>query len=165
MDTIKLTYDLFNHMSWADHLIWQAVLETLQALEDSEIFENLHHIHLCQQAWLLIWQEKPIDADAGKSLNLIGLNQWARQYHQDVIKYLTNIQESDLERPINVPGVDANHPYAPSLRETFIQITTHSTYHRGQVSKHLRKIGGVPPQTDYIKWVLMGKPMANWSAQ
>lgn len=161
VNTITLIYDLFNHMNWADALMWHSVLKTPNALEDITILEQLHHIHLCQHAWLLIWQEKPVDEKAGKSLNLLSLNQWARHYHEDVLKYVANIQESDLERLVNVPGMDKPLHF-PSLRETFIQITTHSTYHRGQLIKHLRNIGGVPLQTDYIKWVLLGKPIANW---
>lgn len=162
VNTINLIYDLFNHMCWADALMWESVLKTPSAIQDRTIFEQLHHIHLCQHAWLLIWQEGAVDPNAGTDFDLLALKQWGQLYHKDVMKYLESVQESDLDKLINVPTVD-EILHLPSLRETFIQITTHSTYHRGQLMKYLRSIGGIPSQTDFIKWVFLGKPIASWS--
>lgn len=159
---MNLIQDLFKHMSWADALMWESVLETSSATQDRTVFEQLHHIHLCQHAWLLIWQKETVDPNVGASFDLLALKQWGQVYHRDVIKYLASVQESDLERLIKVPTVD-EILNLPSLRETFIQITTHSTYHRGQLIKYLRSIGGVALQTDFIKWVFLGKPIASWS--
>jgi len=51
----------------------------------------------------------------------------------------------------------------PTLGETMFQVTSHSTYHRGQVNMRLRGIGGEPPLVDFIAWVWFGKPTAEWA--
>jgi uncharacterized damage-inducible protein DinB len=161
VDTIGLLTDLFRHMDWADALTWRSVLESPSAISDRTLRERLHHIHLCQQAWLRIWLAEPVDSQAGSSLGITGLASWAREYHEGVARYLESVRESDLEVQIAVPGMKEGL-LQPYLWETLLQITAHSTYHRGQVSLRLREIGGEPPQTDFITWVLLGKPRAEW---
>jgi uncharacterized damage-inducible protein DinB len=51
----------------------------------------------------------------------------------------------------------------PTLGETIFQVTSHSTYHRGQVNARLREVGGNPPLVDYIAWIWFGRPTPNWS--
>jgi uncharacterized damage-inducible protein DinB len=148
-------------MDWADALIWRSVLGCPSALSDQIIRQRLHHIHLCQRAWLRIWLAQPIDPHAGESLDLISLASWARQYHEDVARYLASVEEGGLDLHIEVPDIDKGLRQ-PFLWESFLQITGHSTYHRGQVSSRLREIGGEPPQTDFIRWVVLGKMKAEW---
>ncbi len=45
------------------------------------------------------------------------------------------------------------------------QVANHSTYHRGQVNRSLRQLGGEPPLVDYIAWVWFGKPKAEWDGR
>lgn len=51
---------------------------------------------------------------------------------------------------------------SPTLAETAFQVTSHSTYHRGQVNTRMRELGGEPPLVDFIAWVWFGKPAAEW---
>ena len=51
----------------------------------------------------------------------------------------------------------------PTLGETIFQVTSHSTYHRGQVNARLREVGGEPPLVDYIAWIWFGRPEPDWS--
>jgi uncharacterized damage-inducible protein DinB len=53
-------------------------------------------------------------------------------------------------------------PVPTTMRETMLQVAMHSTYHRGQVNARLRELGAEPPLTDYIAWLWMGKPAAEW---
>ncbi len=161
MDTVGILADLFRHMNWADALIWQSVLKSPSAIGDQTMRERLHHIHLCQQAWLQIWLDQPVDPHAGETLGLVGLASWAREYHEGVAEYLAGVQEPHLGTQIDVPGM-AKEFSQPYLWETLLQIASHSTYHRGQVSLRLREIGGEPPQTDFITWVVLGRPVATW---
>jgi uncharacterized damage-inducible protein DinB len=164
MNTISLLYDLFRHMHWADALMWRSVLEAPAAMKDRTTRERLHHIHLCQHAWLLIWKGQDVDPQAGASLDLYSLGRWAREYHESVLQYVAGVQEPELERIIKVPEI-GKQMQRPALGETFIQITTHSAYHRGQVSTRLREIGGEISQTDFIRWVCLGKPRAEWPSE
>ena len=161
MNTLDLLTELFDHMAWADALTWKGVLAFPAAGEDRVLRERLHHIHLCQHAWLKIWLGKPVDPHDGEEFDLFELAGWARDYHEAVQGYLTTLNESDLARTVIVPetGPEFSQPH---LSESFIQITSHSMYHRGQVSARLREIGGAPAQTDFILWVGSGKPEAVW---
>ncbi len=51
-----------------------------------------------------------------------------------------------------------------TLAETVLQITSHTTYHRGQVNMRLRELGAEPPLTDFIAWIWLGRPEAEWEA-
>ncbi len=52
----------------------------------------------------------------------------------------------------------------PSLGQTLLQVTAHSSYHRGQVNVRLRELGVDPPMTDFIVWVWGRKPSPAWPA-
>lgn len=158
---MNFIYDLFKHMHWADALMWQSVLATPTAGHNSNVLQQLHHLHLCQHAWLLIWQGKSVDAKSGENFDISELKQWAGLYYEEVFHYLASIEASELTRLVNVPSLE-KPLQLPSLSDTFIQITSHSTFHRGQLIKYLRNLGGVPLQTDFIKWVFLGKPNPNW---
>jgi uncharacterized damage-inducible protein DinB len=47
--------------------------------------------------------------------------------------------------------------------ESVLQLSTHSAYHRGQVARRLRELGGEPPLTDFIAWLWMDRPAADWT--
>jgi len=51
---------------------------------------------------------------------------------------------------------------AATLGDTLLQVPMHSTYHRGQVNARIRELGGEPPLVDYIVWVWLGRPAAEW---
>ena len=46
-----------------------------------------------------------------------------------------------------------------------LQIPLHSLYHRGQVNARLREVGGEPPTVDYIAWMWLGRPAAEWETR
>lgn len=161
MNASLILGDLFRQMSWADASTWKAVLAYTPASEDRLLRERLHHIHLCQHVWLKIWRDEPFDPHAGEPLDLAGLANWAREYHEEVYRYFSSLEGPALVRKLIVPETGDDF-HQPQLWESFVQITTHSTYHRGQVSARLREIGGEPAQTDFIAWVGLGKPEAVW---
>jgi uncharacterized damage-inducible protein DinB len=53
------------------------------------------------------------------------------------------------------------HP--ATLTDTILQVTSHTTYHRGQVNRRLRELGGDPPLTDFVVWIWRGKPNTEWN--
>ena len=54
-------------------------------------------------------------------------------------------------------------PAPATLAETAFQVASHSTYHRGQVNTRLRELGAEPPLVDYIAWLWLGRPAAEWA--
>jgi uncharacterized damage-inducible protein DinB len=69
-----------------------------------------------------------------------------------------------MTRPVVMPWAEeaarqrGMTPRRPTLAETVFQVTSHSTYHRGQVNARLRAVGGEPPLVDYIAWIWFGRP-------
>ena len=52
---------------------------------------------------------------------------------------------------------------AQAIAESMLQVALHSQYHRGQINARLRALGGEPPRVDYIIWLWLGRPPADWS--
>lgn len=157
---------LFEHMEWADALVWRAVLA---APADDTVREKLHHIHLTQHAFLSIWAgtEPKYMALSAFSDNE-SLIRWGRGAHDEIRNVIAKFGGSELERPLNLPWASrvvarlGIEPKPVTLHETLMQLPQHSTYHRGQVNMRLRQLGQEPPLTDFIAWVWFGKPEAEW---
>ena len=168
VNALDLLQDLFRHMEWADATVWRAVLASPAASTDQKIKDWIHHLHLVQHAFINVWRELPHTVNAGSDLDLGGLVRWAREYHPLATEYLATLTEADLDKPLVVPWARfltadlGREPSVPTLGETMVQVTAHSTYHRGQINARLRELGAEPPLTDFIAWIWVGKPGAEW---
>ena len=98
------------------------------------------------------------------------LARWARPYYSEALIFTARLNDESLARlvPDSLikraeeglgPGLTT-----PSIGDTALQVLTHSTYHRGQISTRLRELGCDPPLTEYFVWVWIGKPAAVWPA-
>jgi uncharacterized damage-inducible protein DinB len=157
--------ELFAHMRWADVEIWRAVLATPASGDDAALKGLLCHIHNVQHAFLDVWRQRPLGfREPGAFADLTDLQAWSSLYYPEAEAFLSAVADDDLARPVVMPwaGELANQlgrePGAPTLGETMFQITSHSTYHRGQVNARLRALGGEPPLVDYIAWIWFGRP-------
>src|SRR5437773_1363713 len=62
-------------------------------------------------------------------------------------------------------AVRLGRPPSPvTLAQTMLQVTSHSSHHRGQVNVRLRELGCEPPLIDFITWLWLGKPSADWDS-
>jgi uncharacterized damage-inducible protein DinB len=170
MNTLELLRDLFRHMEWADAVVWRAVLASASAAADPAMKSKLHHLHMVQRAFLNVWREMPHTRNDGSELSVEELARWARDYYGPAWEYLDTVSEWQLDKPVSLPWARmltsdlGREPSVPSLGETMMQIAAHSTYHRGQINARLRELGDVPPLTDFIAWIWLGKPAAEWPA-
>lgn len=155
-------------MEWADALVWQSVKASHEAVADEDLRIRFHHIHVVQRAFLKVWEWQPVNPEMGSDLRGEALAAWGQEYHQEVALYLSGIAELDLDRPVELPWAEfitariGKTPKTPTLGETLLQVTAHSSYHRGQVNMRLRELGTEPPLVDFIAWVWLGKPEAQW---
>ena len=163
--------DLFRHMEWADAMVWAAALKTEDAADDTQLLHTLVHLHGAQQAFLGIWTNRPAAFPKEEELpDLVSVQQWARPYYADAMAFLNRVDEASLSEDLPTPWSKRLEPSLgrlpedPTLAETIFHVANHSTYHRGQVNRSLRQLGGEPPLVDYIAWVWFGKPAAEWPA-
>ena len=168
--TLDLLRQLIRHMEWADAEVWRAVLVHEPAGNDPRLRELLTHLHLVQRLFLVVWQKQPFDPSRGQPQFTMAtdLRNWAQTYYADANRFLDGIDESSLKSEVVMPFVKVmeaqlGRTFAKAtLGDTIFQVTSHSTYHRGQVNARLREVGGTPPLVDYIAWIWFGRPVPNW---
>jgi uncharacterized damage-inducible protein DinB len=155
---------LFDHMEWADGMVWRALGGS--AIQDERLHRLTYHLHATQRAFLQVWNSvsrvelPPQSAFA----DLAAIREWASSYYAEGRQV---VLREDPARTVTMPWADHymkpfNRRAAPTtFEETVIQITSHSTYHRGQINARLRELGVDPPLTDFIAWLWLGKPHAS----
>lgn len=150
--------DLYDHMSWADATVWQAVLASEAARDDQRIRDLLLHLHMTQTAFLMVWRNEELQFPKADPLTV------GREFHSHVTAVIADVKDDALDDEFVLPW--AQHyrkDSAPTtLRDTLLQVPLHTTHHRGQVLARLRELGVEPPLVDYIAWVWMGRPRAEW---
>jgi len=156
-------------MEWADATVWKAVLSAPAAEHDLWLRGRLHHIHMVQHSFLDVWKGRE-QGSAGLQAfsDLRSIREWGRSRYEEAMHFLDTVHEGDLGRAVVMPWVARFEASlgtrfdTPTLAETMFQVTSHSTYHRGQVNARLRELGGTPPLIDFIAWIWTGKPQADW---
>lgn len=157
---------LMGHSEWADSLVWQSVL-ALQK-EDAELVAKLHHLHMVQWAYLHIWRGEAVrPRELGTFATPESLREWAREYYRELPSYLASLTQDDLDREVRFPWADRlvqrfGKAKPATWAESLLQVAMHSTYHRGQVARRLRELGQEPPLADFIAWIWMDRPVADW---
>ena len=170
MNDLTTTRELFAYSAWADALVWNAVLGDANASADARVRGYLYHTHLVQGLFLKVWRGDKLEALSNEAPELASILTTARSTYEELTTFLRELGESSLSANVKLPWAGmvtkatGKEPAASTMGETLLQVVTHSTYHRGQVNSRLRELGGAPPLTDYIAWVLLGKPEAVWPA-
>ncbi len=175
MDLISMIQDQFRQMEWADALVWKSVLSSEAPRTDQTLHTRLHHIHMVQHGFLGVWQhafasKEDLREWATRVGELRGteLMAWGQAYHRDVQQYVAGLSETSLTEPVVLPWADmvattlGKSIVTPTLCETLLQVTMHSTHHRGQINARLRELANEPPLVDFIAWVWLGKPAPEW---
>jgi uncharacterized damage-inducible protein DinB len=169
--SFDLLRQLIRHMEWADAEVWRAVLAHEPAGRDGRLRDLLTHLHRTQRLFLLVWQKQSLDSTWGKTdfATLSDLRTWAQTYYPDANRFLDALDEPALKSDVTMPWVKSFEAQlgrtfsTPTLGETIFQVSSHSTYHRGQINARLRELGGEPPLVDYIAWIWFGRPVPNWT--
>jgi uncharacterized damage-inducible protein DinB len=166
---MKVQRDLFRHMEWADAEVWRALRAHPAAFENEQLFKVLQHLHVVQRAFHLMWTGGAIDpAVLYAKKDVATLLAETREWYATANEYLANFDDARADETMFMPSLPMIEQQVgrslqqPTFGESFLQVTTHSAYHRGQVNLRLRESGGEPPTVDYVAWVWFGKPAPNW---
>jgi len=156
-------------MTWADTEVWEKVFTFSAAQNDERIKKLLYHLHQVQYAFFSLWNNTPIELPKSETFpDLKSIAKWGFDYHQKLNDFLSSQNELDKDKSIQIPWSVfmerriGKKVVPATLEETMLQTAMHSTYHRAQVNTRLREIGGEPPSVDFIIWVWLGKPKADW---
>lgn len=159
---------LYNHMEWADARLWTALLSTPEAHTIERVRELIHHLHLVQRLYLLIWRGEPLEeSDAADFAGLEEICFWARTFYEPARLLIASADDAELSRQVEFPWAaqltnrfGTVHP--ASLEESMLQIVVHTAHHRAQLCTRIRELGGRPPLIDFIAWIWLGKPQPSW---
>ena len=161
--------ELLRHMEWADAVVWRATLAHPQAVADPRLRDLLLHLHGVQRAFLGMWTSQRQAFPTRDDLpDIAAVHSWSQPYYGELAAFIATLDESSLGRTIEMPWLaefeqrTGRRFEKPTLAETMFQVTSHSTYHRGQVNTRFREVGGEPPLVDYIAWVWFGRPAPEW---
>ena len=170
-NNITFLNDLFQHMYWADIQVWNVVKNNLIKTEKEKKLKTLlFHIHMTQYAFIKIWENEIINFRKEEEFkNLIEVEKWGIEIHKSINKYFNTLTESKLDEIIEIHWAKyfekqlGKKPKDVTCLDTMLQVSMHSTYHRGQINKKLRELDIAPPLVDYIIWLWAGKPNAESS--
>lgn len=167
----QLIRHLCAHMEWADAAVWAAV--PMNTAPDEILRARLAHLHVVQRAFLHVWTNRPIEEafrTPDQFSTWMDLRLWAEPCYREIEAFVATLTDAALTAPLAMPWAArltepiGRSPAITTLADTCFQITSHSTYHRGQVNSRLREIGAEPALVDYIAWVWFGRPEAAWPA-
>src|SRR5262249_21848985 len=82
--------------------------------------------------------------------SLEGIEARYRETHAREMEWMSTITEADLDRRLESALIP---DFSCSVEQALTQICLHSQGHRVQCAARIRQLGGLPPQTDFIRWV------------
>ena len=139
-------------------------LKTERASSDRLLRDKLFHVHLTQRAYLNMWTDLPQQIRKPEDFNnLVSLFEWARPYYAEVRGFLDVADSLTLDRPVPELFRQRMEEHlgrgvaSITLRDTVLDIVSHTAHHRGQLNARLRELDGEPPTVDYIAWVWHGE--------
>jgi uncharacterized damage-inducible protein DinB len=161
-----LLIDFYGHQVWADAEHWRAMEAHPPARNDEAIRKRLHHIHLVQHVYLWAVGDRQAPWALTRPEDFTSLQElktYAREYHDEVARFLETVTDARLGERIGMPWFK-DPPLTITVTEALAQCAMHSHYHRGQNAMRLRELGGEPPLTDLVFWYWKGRPAPDWGA-
>jgi uncharacterized damage-inducible protein DinB len=155
-------HDLIAHKGYADAALLHAVRQHPAASADTELRSLLHHVLISNRFWLLSIVGEPFVAEAATrapaSLDVMIAD--FRAVHDRETAWLANGTDQALSRTLKHALIPGGHC---TISDALLQVCLHSQGHRAQCAKMLRALGGSPPATDFILW-LVDRPAPAWPA-
>ena len=152
--------DLFAHKGHADASMLTAIRQHPEAASDGQLLVLLHHMLVANRFWLLTIVGQPFDADRETRVpgSLDELIETFRATHERERAWVVGASEESLARVLESPLIPGGRCL---VSDALLQVCLHSQGHRAQCAKLLRALGGTPPMTDFILW-LVERPAPTW---
>jgi uncharacterized damage-inducible protein DinB len=158
---LEMLRDLVAHKGHANAALLIAIRQNPTAASNPELCELLQHILLANRFWLLSILGVPFvlvdESRAPESFDAL-VRRFCRM-QQEESEWLAAATEADLARVMADPLIPGGQC---SVSQALVQACLHSHGHRAQCATLLRRLGGVPPVTDFILW-LARRPSAEWT--
>jgi len=146
---------LCKYNSWANERMILSLRD--QNINDESILKILSHIVLSEQLWMLRLKSGDYSGlNYWKILRLAECNRLWQENAKAFSDFIGSKNETEFENLIsykNSKGNEFSNPIEDVLTHVFI----HSSYHRAQIAREVRRIGKEPAYTDYIQFIRESK--------
>jgi uncharacterized damage-inducible protein DinB len=141
---------LIDHMEWAD----AKALDSLRKASppNAKGRELLAHILGATHNWLSRIAGRPATIAIWPTLSDDEMERLASENVAGFRKLLDRATDADFSRIVSYRN-SAGHPFESTVEDILLQVTTHASYHRGQIAMLLRQSGSEPNATDYIAFI------------
>ena len=142
--------ELFEYHGWANKKVISGLYVT--EITDSEIVKLLSHILLAEKTWLQRLKSEKYYNKFWLQLTLDECRNLADKNIMEINEYLSALSDKDFNNKVkytNSKGIE----YSNSIKEILTHLSHHSSYHRGQFAREMRKRGKEPVYTDYIAFL------------
>ncbi|MGC4084197.1 MAG: DinB family protein [Vicinamibacterales bacterium] len=146
-------HDLIAHKGHADARLLTAVSQHGIARGDGELRVLFHHMLVANRFWLLSIVGEPFVSDVEMRVpdSFAELVDGFRTTYERERGWVSSATDAMLNRTLEsslVPGGRC------TVSNALTQVCLHSQGHRSQCARMLRALGGEPPTTDFIVWVV-----------
>jgi uncharacterized damage-inducible protein DinB len=153
--------DLLGHAEWANAVFF-GIWGKSPACDHEELRKRVGHIIGVQDGFASVLRgETPGVPPTGPPQSFAELKTRAKASHAGLRELLTNLEEEDLSRIVQIPWFP-DPPCMITVAEALVQVAMHTQHHRGQCMTRLKDFGGEPKNVDWIIWLWKQKPEARW---
>lgn len=146
---IKHFNNLFEYDLWANKRIIDVITKDNVIDTKSELLFS--HILNSQQIWYSRIMGNPKGQTPWDIIPYSEFTDILNIIHENWKTFLKEKDAKSLRKNIDYKNTSGDK-YQNTLEEILIHIINHSTYHRAQISAHLKSSGKNPPITDYIAY-------------
>lgn len=146
-------HDLIAHKGYADAELLKAIRQHPTASTDVALRTLLHHLLVSNRFWLLSIMGEAFHADVETRVpdSLDALIASFRDTHARELEWLSRSTADAFSKTLESPLIPGGRC---AVSDALLQVCLHSQGHRAQCAKMLRALGGVPPATDFILWLV-----------
>jgi uncharacterized damage-inducible protein DinB len=141
--------ELLEYNHWADLKVADVILKNnLQQSAANSLFSHIINAEIILLA--RIKKSKLFDPFEVRSIdeNL----RLAGEIYTEWKNFIETLPETDFDRIIEYINIKGEQVKA-KIRDIFMHMVNHSTYHRGQIASVIRSLNAEPPVTDYITYI------------
>ncbi len=161
MNRIETVRSLWEHLYWADELVFEALAAS--GFAAAEAFREVAHVVGTEETWLARLEGRPPRAPVWPEPSPAGTRSLLEETHDAYREYLAGLEEEDLATPVTYTN-SAGERFTNTKGDILLHVALHGQYHRGKVNLLLRQAGLDPAPVDYIAFV-RGAPAATEAAK
>ena len=107
---------------------------------------------LAEKTWLQRLKSEKYDNKFWAELTLDDCSKLAENNETQIHEYLNSLSESDFEAKVKYTNSKGTE-YTNTITEMLTHLSHHSSYHRGQIAREMRRLGKEPVYIDYIAYL------------